>query len=365
MPLNKDENYSELDRFKYKRELGQDPKIDEHDPVLHEIHHYRILNPFLFSSMQGMSVLNSLFSMQIHRVNDWDGSNFGDSVTEYRHNSYGFRGEEFPGQVDLITGGCSQTVGIGVPEEATWHESLAQRLGVSHVNIAAAGWSIPQLVESIMWYIKKYGKPKTIVLLVPDFARGFGVYNKNVLRDPKVGHMHETSGSPVYLSKYDVNAADTYPNISKRPHIPTDIFPPEFTVYFSARALASFIEYCRVGEIELVWGSWNNPIATIYEILDDIKAIAEDLDVRQEVREAALREVDNGLIDTDGFVDIDLSTWNDTHIKKLKMMSCHQDIKQKYSKWFDVGLDEQEHYGAHAHAHVADAFFDKLKNMGR
>jgi len=357
---NQNKEFFILDRQKYYRGYGDIPNMREDDPSLTEILHYRILDYFLFSSIQGKAILNSIFSNKIHRVGTWDASTYGDPHTEYRQNSYGFRGDEFPGQVDMITAGCSQTVGIGVPEETVWHEVLAKDLGVSHVNIAAAGWSISQIVESVMWYIRQHGKPKKIVLLLPDFARGHGVFNQEILVDPKTAPLYEETGSKIYLSKYDVNAAETYPKISKRPHVPNDVFPPEMTVYLSAQAFASFIEYCRVGEIELIWGSWNNSAITVFEILEDIKTLAKDQYVLDEIYQDANRAIEEGMVDTSGMVDIDLSTWNGAHVEKLKRMNCHQELKEKYPLWFDVGTDEQKHYGVHAHAHVAEKFYQKI-----
>ena len=353
----------ELDRFKYIRAPGERLYLEETHPALYQIMHYKMLHPWIFSCMSGLLTLSEIFSTKLERISQLSSEAALDPMNSYRTNSYGYRGDEFPGKVDLIVSGCSQTVGVGVPEEATWHEFLASSMGVSHVALAGSGWSIKQMVNSILWYIRKYGKPKTIALLLPDFTRDAGPLHASILENPEV--LPPTTSDVVYFSKYDVNAADTYPKMSKRPHRPTDVMPPELPVYHSAQALSTLIEFCRIAEIEIVWASWNNTAATIVEILNEIRALAEDELAPEGDREFAQRIVETGLLDTSGFFDLNLSTWNNVHIEKLKNLSCHSDLKDKYQTWFDVGTDEQKHYGVHAHAHVAEAFEEKLKEVRR
>jgi len=64
-----------------------------------------------------------------------------DAIT-YRINSEGFRSEEFdPQETSMISLGCSYTIGIGLPEQATWSYLVAQALGLKNYNLAWAGTS--------------------------------------------------------------------------------------------------------------------------------------------------------------------------------------------------------------------------------
>lgn len=64
-----------------------------------------------------------------------------DAIT-YRINSAGFRSEEFDPQADsLVSLGCSYTIGIGLPEQATWPCLVSQALGLKNYNLAWAGTS--------------------------------------------------------------------------------------------------------------------------------------------------------------------------------------------------------------------------------
>lgn len=82
----------------------------------------------------------------------------------YNFNSHGFRGPEFE-KVDIITLGCSFTMGCGVAEHQTWPSQLGSILGATVANLGHSGSSndtafrfakhyIPQLNPRIVCWLQ-------------------------------------------------------------------------------------------------------------------------------------------------------------------------------------------------------------------
>ena len=73
--------------------------------------------------------------------------------------------------------GCSVTWGTGLPIEDTWsyklykdfasHEELS-----GYFNLSYPGAASTEIIHNIMKYIKRYGKPDKIFLMLPEIMRG-------------------------------------------------------------------------------------------------------------------------------------------------------------------------------------------------
>lgn len=100
----------------------------------------------------------------------------------YKLNSLGFRSDEFtkkhrPGQ-HVLFAGCSMTFGDGIPLQYLWARKLYLKLNEIGVasgfyNVASNGASISQMLDNTTKYIKEYGKPEYIFMLIPDLNRTF------------------------------------------------------------------------------------------------------------------------------------------------------------------------------------------------
>src|SRR5262249_53742417 len=64
------------------------------------------------------------------------------SIT-YRFNSLGYRCPEFdaPGEIRIISVGCSNTMGVGLPQEDVFHERFAKRLQ-EHTGRPVVNWNL-------------------------------------------------------------------------------------------------------------------------------------------------------------------------------------------------------------------------------
>ena len=85
------------------------------------------------------------------------------SNIEYKFNSYGFRAEEFSNTDNIVSLGCSFTLGVGIYAYQTWSDIVSKTLGLANFNLSidgssadccfrmAANW-IPQLKPKVVLY---------------------------------------------------------------------------------------------------------------------------------------------------------------------------------------------------------------------
>jgi hypothetical protein len=176
------------------------------------------------------------------------GNNF-----EYQLNSEKFRGKDFnefnKNNINILFGGCSQTLGVGLPEENTWYKKLSDKINLMHeeknvdfYNISVNGSSIELIVKNVIAFIKKGNKPDYIFLLLPESSRVMS-FNK------------------------DENEFDLY--------IPNAFFPKEKKYYLNKyihedKLLMNFIllslleELCISSEIKLIWTTWEQSDNKMY-----------------------------------------------------------------------------------------------------
>jgi len=68
---------------------------------------------------------------------------YGEADVSYRFNSYGYRCPEFePGaEIRMISIGCSNTLGVGLPQQAVFHERFAARLR-KEMSTTVVNWNL-------------------------------------------------------------------------------------------------------------------------------------------------------------------------------------------------------------------------------
>lgn len=103
---------------------------------------------------------------QYFKEQGWD----QDLAISYRFNQFGFRGADFATNNNLLTLGCSFTMGVGLPESAIWPSKLAQALGLTACNISWGGNSMDGCFRMAEFWIPKL-KPQVVALLAPPLNR--------------------------------------------------------------------------------------------------------------------------------------------------------------------------------------------------
>jgi len=101
-----------------------------------------------------------------------------DSNIHYSFNEYGFRSESFNNRQDIniLTNGCSLTVGIGVKQENTWPYVLKELIS-NHLNKSVSVWNIalsgssPDYVVRSTYKIIKPLEPHWAFIYWPPISR--------------------------------------------------------------------------------------------------------------------------------------------------------------------------------------------------
>lgn len=98
----------------------------------------------------------------------------GEEWFEYARNSDGYRSEEFQTSPSFLFAGCSETFGESSEYETTWAYKLFNKIkkdGDSYCNLGLPGIDVSLIINNIMIFIDKYGKPKNLFVIFPGFNR--------------------------------------------------------------------------------------------------------------------------------------------------------------------------------------------------
>lgn len=92
----------------------------------------------------------------------------------YVRNSLGHRCKDVS-EIDLdnyiLTTGCSQTEGIGLPIEKTYSYLLAEKLQCDYYNLGLEGTGIDTMIHNLTIWMNTYKKPKLLVVRWPEITR--------------------------------------------------------------------------------------------------------------------------------------------------------------------------------------------------
>lgn len=235
---------------------------------------------------------------------------------DYSVNSHGYRGPALC-ESDLLTSGCSQSFGVGVPENLTWTHMLAKNNGITYNNLSYPGNSTIAMVEDVFKYFEVYGHPKYLRLLLPDFLRFkfIKAANENTFiqnSQGKIGEFLNTvSDADRSMLKYE-----------KMPIAIEKIMPT--TVPFRANLIAIKMleQYISQTDIDFKWATWHN-----------------ELNVHFNKNNYGFKNYISSVADS-----------------QSDYSQCHKDVEAIDPRFFKVGTDPQEHMGSHAHAHYTDLF---------
>jgi hypothetical protein len=258
----------------------------------------------------------------------------------YKNNKYGYRSPEFK-NAKIVFGGCSNTYGIGVPQEKIWGTQVANALNLSYANLGIPGAGVQEIIQKLFSYFEKYGHPDTVVCLFADFTRMLVPINKNNFLFERYTPKKKNYLNIVQIFLQNQLYQDKKPKYSKLPHNAEDVIPVEFPFYLSFQFINILEYFCKVNNIKLIWSTYDVP--------------------SKELIEAAKLEFNDVF---NNYVPLYI---NKIYDKLLLNQTCHQDIKQQYSHCFDKGTDfehgKPRHLGVHAHVHIAEQFLEYLKEL--
>lgn len=324
------------------------------------------LDPSLWDYVEGvhnkeqmMSIIG-IYSMRMGSISEdpsWDKD--VDSIHEYAQNGYGYRDSEYSGPVDIIAAGCSQTFGQGVHIDGRWSNLLAEKMGMSVATLGVPGWSTQSSISAVMHYIKRFGKPKVVTLLLPDFFRFDTMVNANYCIPE--GSTAEP-GRPVRVTHTSRNDPNTQtPKYAKKPFPIDKVLNAEAAFFASGQAVAHFAEYCKEAGIQLIWGTWEYRLDYLVQHIKSLSVTDRDLEYMSNF---AWGPDNLPHIQLDEYLDMGFYQHEGDTVDEFAAMTCHSDLREKYGDCcFDRGTDNQDHMGVHMHAHIAEKFYDRLVEL--
>ena len=174
-----------------------------------------------------------------------------DGEVTYDYNNDWFRSDEFtvdhPEKYHIVFSGCSETEGVGSPLDTVWskmlHTELKEKYDIGgYYNLAKSGNGWHKVVSSLMVYIKKYGKPTHLFVLLPNIARNF------VWEDERETWTYQQklnfSSNKKHLPESMVNQITTL-----------DEYRNAFIQFSLTWKL--FEAFCNASNIKLICSSWN------------------------------------------------------------------------------------------------------------
>jgi hypothetical protein len=169
---------------------------------------------------------------------------YNQSGVEYKINNFGYRGENFTKNVDLLSLGCSQTFGFGIPHEYTWTQLLKSDKIKTINSIASPGDSAQGQVIKFFQYVKKFGNPKNVVGVFPCYRVEFPL-DKDKWEisnaEKKFSIVHNNKAS-ITLKNYGDEGFQKY---YKAPYDPNHLLTEQVTRYYTHTFINILEIYCK------------------------------------------------------------------------------------------------------------------------
>lgn len=324
-------------------------------------------------------MLNPLF--ETDRDTDLYEEHYGHGGFLYKTNSDGFRSEDFKKNEELVITGCSHTYGYGVPEEMIWGVRVANYFNVSYANLGIAGASVSTIVNNLFAYFKKYGHPKALVCVFPNFQRLMLPVDINTLISDgtkKYVNYKNVKMSNITLNKRILDHSyfdytQDLPKYSKAPHSVDNVIPEIVTYWMAVQSIHILEQYCKTANIKLLWSIWDwqtlntfkfikNQYSEYFNNMIDIKMDHWVASLQKNIIDA--KPIPIGEIRKDRYHK-DIVNKNDTCIDDKDLycenfIECHKDLEQYNPNIFNIAGDFA-HWGTHRHVHIAEIFISELE----
>lgn len=195
-------------------------------------------------------------SIQFSKINNAFGEKDKNKILinenqQFLLNNEGCRGDDFLTGNTVLFAGCSLTLGIGLPQEDIWGEILCNKNNFSKSNLSFSGASIVHIVNQIMNYIYKYGKPKILLCLFPSTDRTRW-WSDNLITETS---NHDDPGS---FSEHQhlPRLKEQIDSYIKLPVNVNKIIHAQSAAYYNIFAIRMLEEYCNSNNIFFRWTAW-------------------------------------------------------------------------------------------------------------
>jgi hypothetical protein len=282
-------------------------------------------------------------------------------------NSMGFRGTEFTSAADIVALGCSYTFGEGVPIGATWADFVSRSLNLTLHNLGSSGKGVPFEINCFFDYVKKFGNPKIVLCLLPDFIRMEISSRSHQMRpekdqrnNGKIPGIDEDEKIITYsicpLSSYE--GRDTY---FKTPVTAEQIFPLETAQMLSIQYIKMLEAYCNSNNIKLIWTTWS---------IGQNIWLNENKDKGYFTNYFHFDEIGWHQRVEDLGKDILCNKFHARGSECNTQFQCHEKYRDEYETGFDIATDVKisvkaslnGHSGVHKHIHWAEFFVKEIND---
>jgi hypothetical protein len=270
---------------------------------------------------------------------------------EYKLNNHGYRGEDFNEPAEILTLGCSQTHGHGLPQNYIWPEVFSNMTNKKVHNLGTNGDSLCGQVFKAFKYFQEIGNPKVIIGLFPssriEMPYISGIFGNNSKVSDSVRHLR-------FIQKIFLKNAKERVKYSKIPHNPEDFIPEEFGLFYSFMFMQMLEQYCKQKNIMLLWTFWDDEW-----FIDNITKIVPEPFTNYVLKDQLFYDVkdrcNNGIVNS-----------------KKENLTCHQQNKEIYEHYLydhasdcDHKKESLGHFGIHTNLHVADMFYKEYLKKNR
>ncbi len=277
----------------------------------------------------------------------------------YSFNENGYRSDTFKSGTEMLVTGCSFTFGSGIPEEFRWGNILADKIGLSHSNLAIPGSSVTKQVRDIFAYFKDFGHPKYIVAMFPVFNRMEIIANQKYFipgawerHIKKIESLRDSLNlKDLYRQTSNINMIPRNQKFLTQPLIAEDVIPSEIPQFYSSLHVQMLQQYCELAGIKFIWSTWHGHQNKVLE------------EVNKEYPNT-FRNMFNSNPDNWSFNPKN----NEFDYRENNILiNCHEEYKDVSGDMFHMARDTEfgirwAHWGTHRHLHVAEDFEKYLRS---
>lgn len=242
----------------------------------------------------------------------------------YVSNNYTYRSDDFnslDSNENMLYSGCSFTYGIGVPQKSIWASMINKSFGYNKFyNLGIAGASFESIIFDIYTYIKKFGKPKGIIILFPPPIRVLSMEDEERIRVSSFRLNHLKDKEDILYFQKNKNILDY------------NLLTMKF--YNMVSGLELLLESMGV---KFLWGCWDT---NVNKILNNVSTLKNYIDIYGPTYDEIVFEVESRKIDYSDYVNKYWQNARDTH-PSVKEHFIFYKVFEK--EWLDrYGVENQK-----------------------